>query len=214
MNTSVVRVVLIVMILIVAGVILARPAIFVASGNVSAAAAESEDSWSLDDIKDVCEAAHFVMISLGIGCGILWFWTSWVPSQGGPQIEFSVEAERIGETETTRLVELVARVRNKGVKPARFQQLQFLLQAIAAENLSMSGQPTVHAAELSPPIEVQAEPAAFVVDAGAARRCSAAVRIPKRVGYGDVTARARSEGRGAVYEASKVVRLGNIADIG
>ncbi|MFO0918768.1 MAG: hypothetical protein U0872_10695 [Planctomycetaceae bacterium] len=206
MNTSVVRVVLIVMILIVAGVILVRPAVFVASGNVSAAAAESEDSWSLDDIKDVCEAAHFVMISLGIGCGILWFWTSWVPSHGGPRIEVSVEAERIGETETTRLVELVAWVKNIGQQSAKLSELQFTLRSILSGHTA-TGAALMKQVDLELLFETTPKQASFVVDAGAQRRCVLAVMVPKTVDFALVTARAKYGGRGVVYEASKVVRL-------
>lgn len=204
MNASFVRVALVAIILIAAWTILARPTFFVVSENASAAA--TEEGWSFDDIKDVCEAFHFVMISIGIGCGLYWFWTSWVPSQGAVCIEFAVDAERVGETETARIVELVAWVKNIGKQSAKLSELQFTLRSIHAGHTA-AGAALMKQADVEPFLETTPKPASFVVDAGAQRRCVLAVTVPKSLEFALVTARVKSEQRVELYEASKLVGL-------
>jgi hypothetical protein len=180
----------------------------VAAAETVAPAAAAEEGWSFDDIKDVCEAIHFVMISIGIGCGIYWFGRSWVPLYTAPRIEFAVDAERIVETETAQLVELVARVKNAGSKPAKMNQLQFTLRSVSADKQPLPSRPLVSDADLTMLFEAAPELAAFIVDAGTQRRCVLAATVSKTVSFAVVTAKVSTAQRVEMYEASKLVRLG------
>jgi|SRR5579863_5713420 len=171
-----------------------------------AAVAAAEEGWSFDDIKDVCEAAQFIMIGLGVGFALHWYCCRYLPARDDPRIEFDVDIERAGERETAWLIEVVAVLKNSGNVRASFSNLSCVLKSVEYDLSSAAG-PLARTGALSPLFEEQWEPASFLVDAGTRRRCMLAAAIPKSIDYVVVSATVKHDKRSEPYYASKCVRL-------
>lgn len=98
---------------------------------------EAAEPWSLDDYKDICEAVHFLAITIGIGGGLYWLFARHLPAQQAPRLEFDVDLVNHGEREGTRLIEVVAHLRNLGANPVAITRLRFTVQAVTTETRSI-----------------------------------------------------------------------------
>jgi len=162
------------------------------------------ERWSLDDIKDVCEAVHFVAISLGIGAGLYWFCRRYLPRDSALRIEFNVDATVGSEHDSCRLIEVVGLVNNLSHSPVRLIDCRFTLAAVTPAGGSLSVGPVAPLATL---VAGEWIASRTVLDAGTCHRLTCPAAIPRNVMHVIVSGSLKHEGRVDPYTASRLVSV-------
>jgi hypothetical protein len=170
-------------------------------------AAAPQEGWSTDDVKDVFEATKHLMISIGIGVALYWFWAFEFPARKLARIEFDADVIRVGENNVASIIEVVATVSNLGRARVELTELCFALKSVQTELVTEQSGSLAGMNVLSPLFEGQWTPNRLVLDPGTKTRLTFAAAIPKTVFQVFVNAQAKSVSRPAIYEASRLIQL-------
>ncbi len=174
----------------------------------TAAPGAGDEGWSFDDIKDVCEAVHFVAISIGIGVGLWWFCLRYVPRDISSRIEFHVEVAVGGELDSCRLLEVVAVISNLSRHAVPLAECRFTLAAVTPAGGSPAHGPLDKLKALAPLFAGEWLSSRTVLDAGTSQRLVCAASIPRDVKQIVVTGHLKHDGRHEPYAASRLVAIG------
>ena len=167
-----------------------------------------DERWSLDDGKDVCEAVHFVAITIGIGVGLYWFRLHYVPCERAVRIEFQVDVSPRGELETCRLVEIVAVINNLSRVAGAVTECRFTLAAVEPGSAGAAPGPLEKLNLLAPLFADEWLSARTVLDAGTQNRLVCVASIPREVRQVVVTGHLKHDGRAEPYAASRLIAIG------
>jgi hypothetical protein len=184
-----------------------------ASAAQTAARSQSEPTsvadeahWSTDDIKDVTEMAYFISMVIGTAIGIYWLLVRYPPTgRRGVPLEFAVDAVSVGVQGSTRLIEVVATVHNRGHARAELADFRFTLSAVRLANDAMG--PLATTGGLQPLFESRwAGPLAFV-DPGVAARFACPASISSAMMHVLIVGHLRAADSRAIQEVSKLIAL-------
>lgn len=102
------------------------------------------EPWSLDDIKDVCEAVQFVAITIAIAAGLYWLARHIRHKREAPRLELQIEVQAVGTLENGSVLEIAAIVSNHGC-----QQQQLADFSLELAPLSAKPEPTAAVSQLT-----------------------------------------------------------------
>lgn len=172
-----------------------------------AATLSEEASWSIDDVKDVCEGTQFVAITVGIAVAVWWYLSVYLPRVRAPQVEVNLEVAQLGSHEGLTLVELAATVCNRGRRVARLEPIRFEVSQAELSGLASAASTLARLPERKALIEGGLLQEVAPVQPFTQHRYACPIAVPPGTECVVVTVRWRLLDQPQDSEATRVVRL-------